>query len=79
LGCICSSSIFLTSYLRTLIGGHVAGNFGLGVQETIRNPGARESERLFLARWEVNQFGQDSSTSVQLQFNIRLRFSSTSD
>jgi hypothetical protein len=37
----------------------VAGNFGLGGQETVRIPGARESERLFLVGWEVNtQFGQ---------------------
>jgi hypothetical protein len=79
LGCICSASVFLTTYLRTLTGARVAGNFGLGGQETVRNPGAREPERLFLAGWEVNQFGQDSSTSVQLQFNIRLSFSSTSD
>jgi hypothetical protein len=33
------------------------GIFGLGGQETVRNPGARESDRLFLAGWEVNQFG----------------------
>jgi hypothetical protein len=32
----------------------VAGNFGLGGQETARIPGARESERLFLVGWEVN-------------------------
>jgi hypothetical protein len=43
----------------------VAGNFGLGGQEIIRNPGAREPERLFLVGWEVNQFGQDSSALVQ--------------
>jgi hypothetical protein len=36
----------------------VAGNFGLGGQETARIPGARELERLFLVGWEVNiQFG----------------------
>jgi hypothetical protein len=74
LGCICSAFVFLTSYMRTLIGARVAGNFGLGGQETVRNPRARESERLFLAGWEVNQFGQDSSTSIQLQFSIRLSF-----
>jgi hypothetical protein len=32
----------------------VAGNFGLGGQETARIPGAREPERLFLVGWEVN-------------------------
>jgi hypothetical protein len=32
----------------------VAGNFGLGGQETTRIPGARELERLFLVGWEVN-------------------------
>jgi hypothetical protein len=32
----------------------VAGNFGLGDQETARIPGAREPERLFLVGWEVN-------------------------
>jgi hypothetical protein len=38
----------------------VAGNFGLGGQETVRIPGARESERLFLVGWEVNiQYGQE--------------------
>jgi hypothetical protein len=37
----------------------VAGNFGLEGQETVRIPGAREPERLFLVGWEVNiQFGQ---------------------
>jgi hypothetical protein len=38
----------------------VAGNFGLGGQETARIPGAREPERLFLVGWEVNiQSGQE--------------------
>jgi hypothetical protein len=32
----------------------VAGNFGLGGQETTRIPRARELERLFLVGWEVN-------------------------
>jgi hypothetical protein len=37
----------------------VAGNFGLGGQETARIPGARELKRMFLVGWEVNiQFGQ---------------------
>ena len=79
LGCICSTFVLLTAYLRNLTGGRVGGNFGVRGQETVRNPGARERERLFLAGWEVNQFGQDSSTSIQLQFNIRLSFSSTSE
>jgi hypothetical protein len=38
----------------------VAGNFGLGGQETARIPGARYPKRLFLVGWEVNiQFGQE--------------------
>jgi hypothetical protein len=41
----------------------VARNFGLGGQETVRIPGARESERLFLVGWEVTQFVHDSSNS----------------
>jgi hypothetical protein len=56
----------------------VAGNFGLGGQETARIPGAREPERLFLVGWEVNtQFGQlgriinnqerDKSTKLQVE------------
>ena len=32
----------------------VAGNLGLEGQEIVRNPGAREPDRLFLAGWEVN-------------------------
>jgi hypothetical protein len=47
-------------------GAPVAGNFGLGGQETVRNPGARESDRLFLAGWEVNQFW------AELQFGAEL-------
>jgi len=35
-------------------GAPVPGNFGLGGQETVRNPAARESDRLFLAGWEVS-------------------------
>jgi hypothetical protein len=57
------ASVLLATCLRTLTGASVAGNFGLGGQETVRNPGARESERLFLAGWEVTQFGQDPSAS----------------
>ena len=38
----------------------VAGNFGLGGQETARIPGAREPKRLFLVGREVNiQSGQE--------------------
>jgi hypothetical protein len=53
--------IVLLVLLEELVGGlsqgaPVAGNFGLGGQETIRNPGAREPDRLFLAGWEVSQF-----------------------
>jgi hypothetical protein len=45
----------------------VAGNFGLGGQETARIPGAREPERLFLVGWEVNiQFGQFGQEQEQV-------------
>jgi hypothetical protein len=38
----------------------VAGNFGLGGQETVRIPGAREPKMLFLVGWEFNiQSGQE--------------------
>jgi hypothetical protein len=57
LGCIYYASIFLISYLKTLIGARVARNFGLEGQEIVRNPEAREPERLFLVGWEFNQFG----------------------
>jgi hypothetical protein len=52
--CICFAFVFLTTYLRTLTWARVAGNFGLRGQETVRNPGAREPERLFLVGWEDN-------------------------
>jgi len=46
--------IVILVFLEDLVGGlsqgaPVAGNFGLGGQKTVRNPGARESDRLFLA------------------------------
>jgi hypothetical protein len=44
-------TIVLGNSHRALV---VAGNFGLGGQETARIPGARELERLFLVGWEVN-------------------------
>jgi hypothetical protein len=44
----------------------VAGNFGLGGQETARIPGAREPERLFLVGWEVNiQLGKNKNKIKQ--------------
>jgi hypothetical protein len=50
-----AATILLTILLEdSHMGTIVAGNFGLGGQETIRIPGARESERLFLVGWEVN-------------------------
>jgi len=59
----------------------VAGNFGLGGQETVRIHGAREPERLFLVVWEVNsQFCARSTSSTtsstskgikQLSFRLR--------
>jgi hypothetical protein len=47
----------------------VAGNFGLGGQETARIPGAREPERLFLVGWEVNiQFQASIQASISASF-----------
>jgi hypothetical protein len=61
--------IVLLVFLEELVGGlsqgaPVAGNFGLGGQETVRNPGARETDRLFLAGWEVSQFWASFSFSL---------------
>jgi hypothetical protein len=39
-------------------GHQVAGGFGLGGQDSLRYPGARESDRLLLAGWVVSRFGQ---------------------
>ena len=53
-------------FLRNLLefgglrqGAYVAGSFGLECQESLRNPGAREPERLcsYMARW-FDSFGQ---------------------
>jgi hypothetical protein len=53
--------MFLGNSLRCTA---IVGNFGLGGQETVRIPGARESERLFLVGWEVNiQLGSWERTS----------------
>jgi hypothetical protein len=54
-------TVFLVFGLRNLVdcyrGASVAGSFGLRGQESLRNPGARESgEALFLAGWEVRWF-----------------------
>jgi hypothetical protein len=48
---------FTCSLLEDSQGARVAGNFGIEGQETVRNPRDREPDRLFLAGWEVNQFG----------------------
>jgi hypothetical protein len=58
---VLAATVLLTVLLEDSHRGTVvAGNFGLGGQETVRIPGAREPERLFLVGWEVNtQFGQD--------------------
>jgi hypothetical protein len=62
--CICSAIVLCLQLTGGLSqGACVARNFGLGGQETVRNPGARESDRLFLAGWEVNQFGQSFRTT----------------
>jgi hypothetical protein len=61
---VLAAKVLLTVLLTILLedshrGTVVVGNFGLEGQETVRIPGARESERLFLVGWEVNtQFGQ---------------------
>jgi hypothetical protein len=39
-------------------GHQVAGSFGLGGQDSLRYPGAREPDRLLLAGWVVSRFGQ---------------------
>jgi hypothetical protein len=39
-------------------GHRVAGGFGHGGQDSLRYPGARESDRLLLAGWVVSRFGQ---------------------
>jgi hypothetical protein len=53
----------LTTDLRTFTGGTCCWEFWARGQETVRNPGAREPDRLFLAGWEVNQFGQSFRTT----------------
>jgi hypothetical protein len=59
-----ATTVFLEDSHRGTI---VAGNFGLGGQETVRIPGAREPERLFLVGWEVNtQFWAGSASSTTL-------------
>jgi hypothetical protein len=37
-------------------GHQVAGGFGLGGQDSLRYPGAREPDRLLLAGWVVSRF-----------------------
>jgi len=59
--------VLLAACLRTLTGACVAENFGLGGQETVRNPVARESDRFFLAGWEVNQFRRSFSLGRDLE------------
>jgi hypothetical protein len=43
-------------------GHQVAGSFGLEGQESLRNPGAREPNRLLLAGWVVSRFWAEFST-----------------
>jgi hypothetical protein len=64
---------FVLTDLRNFTGGTCLWESWARGQETIRNPGARESDRLFLAGWEVNQFGQSFSldrASEQHQFEV---------
>jgi hypothetical protein len=64
--------VFSGILLEELVGGlsqgaPVARNFGLGGQETVRNPGAREPDRLFLVGWEVSQFWAELQGRVSEQ------------
>jgi hypothetical protein len=45
-------------------GHQVAGSFGLGGQESSRNPGAREPDRLLLAGWVVSRFWAGFGQSI---------------
>jgi hypothetical protein len=47
----------------------VVGNFGLRGQETVRNPRAREQDRLFLAGWEVSLFWAEAWVEFQNNIN----------
>jgi hypothetical protein len=46
-------------------GHHVARIFGLGGQESLRNPGARELDRLLLASWVVSRFWAGFGQSIK--------------
>jgi hypothetical protein len=46
-------------------GHQVAGSFGLGGQESSRNPGARELDRLLLAGWVVSRFWAGFGQSIR--------------
>jgi hypothetical protein len=73
LDCICITG-FTCSLLEDSHRGTCCWEFWAQGQETVRNPGAREPYRLFLAGWEVNQFGQSfrttSRASEQHQFEV---------
>jgi hypothetical protein len=65
--------------LEELVGGllqgaPVAGNFGLGGQETVRNPKSRESDRLFLVDWEVSRFWAELRADLENNNNINWRY-----
>jgi hypothetical protein len=66
-------------------GHRVAGGFGLGGQDSLRYPGAREPDRLLLAGWVVSRFwagfGQAAGWAKQQggqpdkrEFSIRQRY-----
>jgi hypothetical protein len=66
-------------FLEELVGGllqgaPIAGNFGLRGQETVRNPGAREPDRLFLAGWEVSQFWAELQAELENNNSISWRY-----
>jgi hypothetical protein len=66
-------------------GHRVARGFGHGGQDSFRFPGARESDRLVLAGWEVSQFwqiwlvhqarqGSRERTTISAGISIRSRY-----
>jgi hypothetical protein len=73
----CTTGFYLRNLLEfggLLQGAPVAGSFGLGGQETVRNPGAREPDRLFLAGWEVSQFWAELQAELENNNSIIWRY-----
>jgi hypothetical protein len=55
-------SLVLGVFVNHCRGHRVAGGFGHGSQDSLRYPGARESDRLLLAGWVVSRFWVEFST-----------------